>query len=653
VYTESDEYTGHVENANTFDTLTEKEEKCSQLTEAERQQMELWNATGLAFSSDLSIHQLIAEQSATSPEAVAVVVNGQLLTYKALNTRANQLAHYLQAQGVGPGVLVSICVERSLDLVVGLLGILKAGGAYVPLDPAYPAERLAFMVEDARTPVLLTHQRLLDRLPTALVRVVCLDRDAELLAQCDTAEPTANVSVDDLVYVIYTSGSTGKPKGVQITHRSLLNLIYWHRYAFEITAADRATQVTSPAFDATGWEIWPYLSVGASIYLPDEDTRATPHMLRDWLVQNRITISFLPTALAESAVALDWPEHASLRYLLTGADTLYNYPPSTLPFRFVNNYGPTEGTVVATSGVIAAKTHADAPPAIGRPIANTQTYILDENLQQVPIGKPGELYIAGANLAKGYLNRPELTAERFIAHPFNNEAGARLYKTGDLARYLPDGQIAFMGRSDQQIKIRGYRIELGEIEAVISQHAEVLQAAVTASESASGEKRLVAYIVPRPEAEITLSSLREPLTERLPEYMVPSSFVLLEALPLTPNGKVDRRALPEPETTNTMRDDDFVAATTPTEKRVTEIVTSLMGLEQISIDDNFFMLGGHSLLGTQIIAHVADTFGVKLALRTLFDTPTIRELSAEIEQRIIENLMTMSDEEAKRMLERA
>ena len=631
----------------------EKKEKSSQLTEAERQQMELWNATGLAFASDLSIHRLIAEQAATSPEAVAVVVNGQLLTYKALNARANQLAHYLQAQGVGPGVLVSICVERSLDLVVGLLGILKAGGAYVPLDPAYPAERLAFMVEDARTPVLLTHQHLLDRLSTGLVRVVCLDRDAELLAQYDTAEPTASISVDDLAYVIYTSGSTGKPKGVQITHRSLLNLIYWHRHAFEVTAADRATQVTSPAFDATGWEIWPYLSVGASIYLPDEDTRATPHMLRDWLVQNRITISFLPTALAESAITLDWPEHTSLRYLLTGADTLYNYPPSTLPFRFVNNYGPTEGTVVATSGVIAPKIHTEGPPAIGRPIANTQTYILDENLQQVPIGEPGELYIAGANLAKGYLNRPELTAERFIAHPFNNEAGARLYKTGDLARYLPDGQIAFMGRSDQQIKIRGYRIELGEIEAVISQHTEVLQVAVSASESALGEKRLVAYIVPRPEAEMTLSSLREPLSERLPEYMVPSSFVLLEALPLTPNGKVDRRALPAPETANTMRDDDFVAATTPTEKRVTEIVTSLMGLEKISIDDNFFMLGGHSLLGTQIIARVADTFGVKLALRTLFDTPTIRDLSAEIEQRIIEDLMTMSDEEAKRMLERA
>jgi amino acid adenylation domain-containing protein len=650
VYTKKNGYTGHVEHAKILDNLTERDEKHLQVTEAEQLQLVSWNATDRTFSLDLPIYQYIAMRAVESPEAVAVVANDQSLTYKTLNARANQLAYYLQSQGVGPGVLVSICVERSLDLVVGLLGILKAGGAYVPLDPAYPTERLAFMVEDARTPVLVTYQHLLDRLPTSLTQVVCLDRDAALLAQYDTADPIANVTLDDLVYVIYTSGSTGKPKGVQITHRSLLNLVGWHQHTFEIKAVDRATQVTSPAFDATGWEIWPYLSAGASLYLPDEDTRATPRMLRDWLVENGITISFLPTALAESVIALDWPKHTALRYLLTGADTLHNYPPAGLPFRFVNNYGPTEGTVVATSGEVAPASNIDAPPSIGWPIANVQTYILDEYLQPVPIGELGELYIGGAGLAKGYLNRPDLTSERFIPHPFNNDPFARLYKTGDLARYLPDGQIAFMGRSDHQVKIRGYRIELGEIEAVLSQQPEIVQAAVSVDESASGEKRLVAYLALYSEAEITLSSLREALAERLPEYMLPATFVVLEALPMTPNGKVDRRALPAPEMANTMRDDDFVAPTTPTEKRVSEIVTGLMGMEQISIDDNFFMLGGHSLLGTQIIAHVADVFGVKLALRTLFDTPTIRELSAEIEQRIIENLMAMSDEDAKKML---
>ena len=323
----------------------------------------------------------------------------------------------------------------------------------MPLDPSYPLERLAFMLEDSQASVLVTQQYLASRLAPQKAQLICLDTDASVLAQQSETEPISTVTSDDLVYVIYTSGSTGRPKGVQITHKSLLNLVFWHQHAFAVTPVDRATQVTSPAFDATGWELWPYLTCGASIYLPDEDTRIAPVRLRDWLLRNRITITFLPTALTESVIALEWPSTASLRYLLTGADKLQRYPTPSLPFALINNYGPTEATVVATSGQVPSTEHHDGPPSIGRPIVNTQVYILDEHLQQVPIGMTGELYIGGVGVGKGYLNRPELTAERFIPHPFSSEPGVRLYKTGDLARYLPDGQIAFLGRADQQVKI--------------------------------------------------------------------------------------------------------------------------------------------------------------------------------------------------------
>ena len=467
----------------------------SLLTEDEQQQLATWNATEHEYPTDACVQQLIAGQATATPDAVALVANGQALSYRELNRLSNQLAHYLQALGVGPNTLVGLCVERSFDMVVGLLGILKAGGAYLPLDPSYPLERLAFMLEDSQASVLVTQQYLASRLAPQKAQLICLDTDASVLAQQSETEPISTVTSDDLVYVIYTSGSTGRPKGVQITHKSLLNLVFWHQHAFAVTPVDRATQVTSPAFDATGWELWPYLTCGASIYLPDEDTRIAPVRLRDWLLRNRITITFLPTALTESVIALEWPSTASLRYLLTGADKLQRYPTPSLPFALINNYGPTEATVVATSGQVPSTEHHDGPPSIGRPIVNTQVYILDEHLQQVPIGMTGELYIGGVGVGKGYLNRPELTAERFIPHPFSSEPGVRLYKTGDLARYLPDGQIAFLGRADQQVKIRGFRIELGEIEAIVNRHPAVRQAVVVAREDVPGEKYLVAYVV--------------------------------------------------------------------------------------------------------------------------------------------------------------
>jgi amino acid adenylation domain-containing protein len=1051
------------------------------------QQLAAWNATQRDYPQNTCVQQLVALQAAINPEALALVAGDQMLSYRELNRRANQLAHYLQTLGVRSNVLVGCCVERSIDLVVGLLAILKAGGAYVPLDPAYPTERLTFMLEDAQAPVLLTKKRLAERLATPGRRVIYLDSDTGILMQQSETNPVSEVTSADLAYVVYTSGSTGRPKGVQITNNSLLNLIFWHQRAFEVGSSDRATQVTSPAFDATGWELWPYLTIGASVFLPDEKTRTSPVLLRDWLVEHKITITFLPTPLAESAMSMEWPSMSSLRLLLTGADTLHHYPSSTLPFMVVNNYGPTEATVVATSGRVFPTAHPDRTPSIGRPITNTQIFILDENLHQVSMGEPGELYIGGVGLAQGYLNRPELTTERFIPHPFSSEPGARLYKTGDLARYLSDGQIEFIGRIDQQVKIRGYRIELGEIEAILNQHPVIRQAVVVAREDVPGDKRLVGYVVvhqtskvaaapgkhdaqvarwqaifdegygqpllPFPEdptfniacwtssytraplpgvlmrewvdqtiariatlqprrvleigcgtgllllrlaphtsqywgtdispialnavrnqlarleqggqelpqvellhcaaddftgieaqsfdtiilnsvvqyfpsldyflhvlegalrvvapggtifvgdvrslpllaafhtsvaleqapdtlsvskllqqvqhqldheeelvidpafffvaaqrfpqirhveirpkhgkhanelnqfrydiilhigpgdtarqdqnqpakldwidwrkQELTLSSLyhllesaapevlglahvpnarilpfvqiletlataeptqtlddvrrivqrrqvvelginpeemwaisdrlpytvevswarhgatgdydvlfrrrsavkaaqeasvetdsliqdfphpvlvaqswdsyatmplriqvdrelipqlRQTLDKYLPDYMVPSTFVLLEALPLTPNGKVDRDALPMPDATNTVQGRATVATNTALEERLTEIMIALLGLEHVGIDDDFFMLGGHSLLGTQVIEHVEVIFGINLPLRTLFEAPTVRQLAAEIEQRILAKLESMSEEEALQLL---
>ncbi len=612
----------------------------------EWQQLALWNATQREYPRHACVPQLVAAQAALRPAAVALVEQNRILTYRELNRRANQLAHYLRSLGVERNSLVALCMERNADLVIALLGILKAGGAYVPLDPTYPAERLAFMLADSAAPVVVTQRHLTSRLPAHKAQPVYLDS----VALQSFTDPSLAQTGDDLAYVIYTSGSTGRPKGVQITHDSLLNLVFWHQHAFKVTADERATQLTSPAFDATGWELWPYLTAGASICMPDENTRTVPTVLRDWLLNNNITISFVPTALAENLISLEWPTTTSLRYLLTGADTLHRYPAQTLPFALINNYGPTEATVVTTSGRVPPTPDAQTPPTIGRPIDNMQVYILDEQLRQVPSGTPGELYIGGAGLARGYLNRPELTAERFICHPFSDNASARLYKTGDRARILDDGQIAFMGRTDHQIKIRGYRIEPDEVMAVLNEHPAVQTSIVVAQKDASDDNRLVAYIVKVPDVELSVNSLRDAALRQLPEYMVPATFVLLDALPLTPNGKIDRAALPAPDEANTLRDGIIVAPTTATEQQLSEIVAPLLGLVQIGIDENFFLLGGHSLLGTQLIARIANTFGVDLPLRTLFEAPTIRQLSVEIEQLILVKIAAMNEEEVLRLL---
>ena len=615
-----------------------------------RQPLAVWNVTLHDFPMDACVPQLVARQAAMSPDAIALISGKQTLSYKELNSQANQLAHYLQTLNVRAGTLVGLCVERSLDMVVGLLGILKAGAAYVPLDPSYPTERLSFMLQDAQVSVLVTQQRMAARLQPVHTKIICLDADISLLNQQHIDDPTSINTVTDLAYVIYTSGSTGLPKGVQITHGSLLNLVYWHQRAFEVTCSDRATQVASPAFDATGWELWPYLTCGASVDLIEEDTRLTAALVRDWLVEHNITITFLPTVLAESVLQLEWPATTSLRFLLTGADTLHLYPSPDLPFALINNYGPTEATVVATSGLILpGEQAAGALPTIGRPIDNTQIYILDEHLQQVAVGVAGELYIGGAGLALGYLNRPELTRERFIPHPFSDDPNARLYKTGDMACFLTDGQISFMGRADHQIKIRGYRIEPNEIMAALDRHPAIQNSVVVALEDTPGEKRLVAYVALVPGEEVTASDLHDALAASLPDYMIPAIFVLLEEIPVNPNGKIDRTALPAPDASNTLRDVITALPSTPTEERVAAIVATLLNVEQIGIDDNFFLLGGHSLLGTQVIMRVVEAFGVEMPLRTIFNAPTVRLLSTEIEQCIVAKLESMSDEEVLRL----
>ena len=604
------------------------------------------------WSSPVCTPQLVTLQAAANPDAAALISGNQVFSYGEQNRRSNQLAHYLQTVGVRQGVIVGLCIERSIDMVIGLLGILKSGGAYLPMDPAYPPARLAFMLEDSRAAVLVSHQKLAADLPISDIHVVCLDADAPVLACFDTDNPFTVANVNDLAYVIYTSGSTGQPKGVLICHGSLLNLVYWHQRDFAVTADDRATQIASPAFDAMGWELWPYLTLGASIYLPTEDTRVDPLLLRDWLVDCGITITFLPTMLAESVIALKWPSTSTMRYLLTGGDTLHHYPPPSLPFTLVNNYGPTEATVVATSGCVFPTVQADGRPTIGRPIANTQIYILDEHLLQVPIGTPGELCIGGIGLARGYLNRPELNSEKFIPHPWSVEPGARLYRTGDLARFLPDGQVDFLGRVDHQIKIRGYRIEPDEIISVLNGHPAVQTSMVLAREDAHGDKRLVAYVVLNQGMSTSTDALQEWLARRLPDYMIPVVFVHLDTLPVTANGKVDRVSLPDPDASNILQREDITATPrTPIEERLAEIVAPLLDLEQVGIDDNFFLLGGNSFLATRVIVQVSQTFGVDLSLHTLFEKPTIRQLAAEIELQLIAKVETMSEEEVLRLLQ--
>ncbi len=602
------------------------------LTEAERHEvLEVWNRTGMAYPAARCAHELVEEQARVRPEALAAEGGGRKMSYRELNERAERLAERLRGHGVRSGSLVAIYLERSIEMVVALLGVWKAGGAYVPIDPEYPAERVRFMLEDTQALVVLTQKSLSKAVPAAAAVILDLDAEEERVAGSPRRRAKRSaMSAEQLAYVIYTSGSTGRPKGVPITHGSLFNLICWHQQAYEVTPADRATQIAGPAFDASVWEIWPYLTAGASVHIPDEATRLDLGRLVRWLIEQRITLTFLPTPLAEAALRESWPEDGALRVLLTGGDRLNQRPAQKLPFRLINHYGPTENTVVSTCAEVRANDTSHAAPPIGRPLPNTRAYVLDAQLQPMPIGVPGELLVGGVQLAAGYLNRAELSAEKFIPDPFSATPGARLYKTGDLVRYLPDGNIEFLGRIDHQVKIRGYRIELGEIEAVLGRLPQVLEAVAVVREDQPGDKRVVAYVVPHDGQAFALGELRSVLKQHLPDYMVPSAFVTLDKLPLTPNGKVDRKALPTPER-SALEHVAYIAPRTPTEEIVAGIWAEVLGLERVGIEDDFFELGGHSLLATQVVSRARKALGVELPLRDLFNAPTVAGLAARIE----------------------
>ncbi len=598
-------------------------------------------------TSDLCIPDLVQRQSHATPDALAVRSGSDRLTYRELEERSNQLANYLRSVGVRPGSIVGLCLERSLDFPVAALAILKAGCAYLPLEPKTPPRRLQTMLTAAQVAAVLTRSSLIESMDSDGIKVVAVDRCAAEVSRCDSEAAPLSVSPEQLAYVIYTSGSTGIPKAVAIGHDSLLNLVQWHNRAFGVTVADRASQLASIGFDAAVWELWPYLVAGASVHLVDEETRTQPENLRDWLVREKISICFAPTPLAEHMLKLLWPKEIGLRFLLTGADTLHSYPPAELAFTLVNNYGPTECTVVATSAAISPQKSDGRLPAIGRAIDNTDVHILDSNMKRVPDGDVGEIYIGGAGLAKGYLNDPALTAERFVKHP--TTANATLYRTGDLGCCLPDGQIAFRGRADDQVKINGYRIELNEVSGALRRHPAIRESAIAASDNSTGEKQLVAYVVPQSTLP-PVSELRDFLSQDLPDYMLPAIFVSLEALPLGSSGKVDRAALPVPSDANTLREEAFLGPHTPTEKRVAAIVASLLGLERVGVKDNFFYLGGNSLFGTQVIARLRDAFHVDISLLKLFDHPTVEDLATEVERLMIAKLDAMTEEEAQRLV---
>jgi amino acid adenylation domain-containing protein/non-ribosomal peptide synthase protein (TIGR01720 family) len=607
------------------------------LTESEKQQLLVeWNQTQTSYPDHYCIHQLFEEQVVKTPHAIALIDGEKSLTYEQLNQKANQLAYYLQNLGVKTEDLVGICIERSALMIIGLLGILKAGAAYVPLYPNYPSERLAYMLEDSAVSVLLTQENLVHTLPNYLGTIFCLDQDGKILDHHPQDNPLHPMTSENLAYVIYTSGSTGKPKGVLIQHQSLLNLVSWHQNAFNITTIDRVTQLAGIAFDASVWEIWTYLTAGACLAIVPPDLLTSPQQLQEWLIAQKITVSFLPTPLAETLIPLDWSTNCPLRLMLTRGDKLNDFPPTSIPFTLVNNYGPTENTVVTTSVKIRPDLLTEKAPPIGRPISNTQVYILDQYQQPVPIGIPGELYIGGSGLAKGYLNRPELTDSKFIANPFSQKLSDLLYKTGDLVRYRNDGQIEFIGRIDHQVKIRGFRIELGEIETVLNQHTQVKEAIIIAREDQPGVKRLCAYVIAS--QNLTVSQLRLFLQEKLPQYMVPAFFVLLDAFPLTANGKNDRRALPQPALE--LEDEAAInfSPGTETERILSKIWQRVLGLKTISINDNFFELGGDSILAIQIIAQ-ANQAGLQITLKQLFCYQTIAQL-ATVAERVSVNQTT-------------
>jgi amino acid adenylation domain-containing protein len=617
------------------------------LSKIERQELLVeWNATQ-AVCPQRCFQELFEAQVERTPDAVAVMFGGQLLTYRELNARANRLAHHLRRLGVEPGGLVGVCVERSLEMVIGLLGILKAGGAYVPLDPAYPTERLGFVLEDAQPKVVLTQESLTAALPTERSRMICLDSEWRLIGRESEGNLGAEITGNDTAYVIYTSGSTGKPKGVEITHGALVNFLKSMGQQPGMTDSDVLLAVTTISFDIAGLELYLPLTMGARVVIAEREISADGRRLSQYITQVGATVMQATPATWRMLIGAGWRGSPGLK-ILCGGEALPGELATQLLARGVslwNLYGPTETTIWSTLHRVES---IGGSVPIGRPIANTEIYILDRNLEPVPIGVAGELYIGGAGLARGYLNRPELTEEKFIRHPFSHDSTARLYKTGDLARYLTDGNIEYLGRLDDQVKVRGFRIELGEVESALSQHPAVTENVVVVREDEPGDKRLVGYVVSQGKPLPSVGDLRGFLSSKLPDYMVPSAFVELNALPLTPNGKVDRKALPPPDHAISSHNGAFVAPRTPTEKTIAEICAQVLRVETVGMQDDFFESGGHSLLAMKVIYRIRDVFQLDLPVRVLFERPTIEELALTVEEAIIDELESQAKDEARR-----
>jgi amino acid adenylation domain-containing protein len=596
--------------------------------EARRMLVE-WNATTTDYPVDRSIPELFEGQANATPSAVAVVFHGVSVTYDGLNRRVNRLAHYLRRHGVGPNVLVGIYHERSVEMLVAVLAVMKAGGAYVPLDPAYPAERIEFMIRDASIPLVISRTALLGRISVREdVRMLCVDREAIAIeAESDTQPATVAA---DLAYVIYTSGSTGRPKGVQIAHRSLANVVGAFRATLAVSPRDVLVSVTTLSFDIAALELFLPLVTGARLVIAKQEVTADPVALRALIADSRATIvQATPTTWRMLVEAGPW--RADGLRILCGGEAL----PAELANRLVatgasvwNVYGPTETTIWSTLHVVE---EGERSVPIGRPIANTETYVLGRHGEPLPIGFPGELHIGGAGVAKGYLNRPELTAERFVPDPFSGRPGARLYRTGDLARYRADGALEFVGRVDYQVKVRGFRVELGEIESLLASHPAVAEAVVVVREDHLGERSLAAYVRPAGASSLLAADLRAFLKQRLPDHMVPSTFTVIEAFPLTPNGKVDRGGLPAAD--DRRAPGTSIAPRDEVEQRLVRIWEEILAVEGIGTRDSFFDLGGHSMLAVRLFARLEQSLQVRLPLATLFEAPTIEALANLIRER--------------------
>ncbi|MBW5440514.1 amino acid adenylation domain-containing protein [Bradyrhizobium canariense] len=604
------------------------------LTPAERHKVLVeWNETQADYPGDFCVHELFEAQVKRAPDAVAVEFGEWRLSYGELNDRSNQLAHHLRKLGVGPDVLVGLCMDRSPELIIGLFGVLKAGGAYVPIDPAYPPARIAFMLNDANTPILLTDRKLIPILPASKTTTLISMDDPEIFVG-NVDNPTCTAVDSNLAYVNYTSGSTGNPKGVMIPHRAVRNVMSWMQSTFPLDKHDCVLQQISFSFDPAVLEILAPLFVGARLVLAQPGGNRDPAYLLQTIVQYQISVMHLvPSTLRMLLQIPEVKACRSLRHVFCGGEVLTGDLARDF-FRLVNAelhffYGPTEATITSVFYSVPRQ-HDNGIIPIGRPVANTQAHVLDGHQQHVPIGVPGELYLGGVQVGRGYHNQPELTQERFIVDPFSKTSGSRLYKTGDLVLRLPNGMIQFLGRMDHQVKIRGHRVELGEIEAMVMRHPAVQEAVVVAREDTSGDRRLIGYVRPTVSSAALEGELRILCRDHLPTYMVPAAFVLLDAFPKTPNGKLDRMALPPPGVRSFESEELCVPPNTPTEEALIGIWCELLELKQVGIKDNFFELGGHSLMAVRMINRIKQVTRVSLSLSDLYRNPTVQKLARVI-----------------------